>query len=61
VVTEGTVKVTRDYWWEVWLDPTGREVKGNELRLLREKAGMFPAGGNERTKTLAAEVSRLPA
>ena len=20
--TEGTVKVTRDYWWEVWLDPT---------------------------------------
>src|SRR6185436_7348388 len=42
VTTEGTVKVTRDYWWEVWLDPTGREVKGNELRLLREKAGMFP-------------------
>jgi len=42
VVTEGTVKVTRDYWWEVWLDPTGREIKGNELRLVREKAGMFP-------------------
>src|SRR6185436_19993235 len=42
VVTEGTVKVTRDYWWEVWLDPTGREVKGTELRLLREKMGMFP-------------------
>ncbi|HEV7474642.1 MAG TPA: alpha-2-macroglobulin family protein, partial [Pyrinomonadaceae bacterium] len=42
VTTEGTVKVTRDYWWEVWLDPTGREVKGNELRLLREKPVAFP-------------------
>ena len=31
VTTEGTVKVTRDYWWEIWLDPTGREVKGEEL------------------------------
>jgi uncharacterized protein YfaS (alpha-2-macroglobulin family) len=43
VTTEGTVKVTRDYWWEVWLDPNGREVKGEELRLLREKRpGTFP-------------------
>ena len=37
VTTEGIVKVTRDYWWEVWLDPNGREVKGEELRLLQEK------------------------
>jgi uncharacterized protein YfaS (alpha-2-macroglobulin family) len=43
VTTEGTVKVTRDYWWEVWLDPAGREVKGEELRLLRAKGGPFPA------------------
>jgi uncharacterized protein YfaS (alpha-2-macroglobulin family) len=42
VTTEGTVKVTRDYWWEVWLDPSGREVKGNELRLLRERPIAFP-------------------
>jgi uncharacterized protein YfaS (alpha-2-macroglobulin family) len=42
VTTEGTVKVTRDYWWEVWLDPNGREVKGNELRLLQERALPFP-------------------
>ena len=42
VTTEGLVKVTRDYWWEVWLDPAGREVKGNELRLLREKQAAFP-------------------
>jgi len=43
VTIAGTVKVTRDYWWEVWLDPTGRQVKGEELRLLREKLhGAFP-------------------
>ncbi len=42
VTTEGTVKVTRDYWWEVWLDPNGREVKGNELRILRERPTAFP-------------------
>jgi uncharacterized protein YfaS (alpha-2-macroglobulin family) len=43
VTTTGTVKVTRDYWWEVWLDPNGREVKGQELRLLQEKSqGVFP-------------------
>ena len=42
VATTGTVKITRNYWWEVWLDPNGREVKGTELRLLREKPGVFP-------------------
>ncbi|MGH9970973.1 MAG: alpha-2-macroglobulin family protein [Pyrinomonadaceae bacterium] len=41
VTTEGSVKITRDHWYEIWLDPTGREVKGEELRLLREK-GTFP-------------------
>ena len=41
VTTTGTVKITRDYWWEVWLDPNGREVKGEELRTLREKPGAF--------------------
>jgi uncharacterized protein YfaS (alpha-2-macroglobulin family) len=40
VAVEGTVKITRDFWYEIWLDPTGREVKGEELRLLRAKA--FP-------------------
>jgi uncharacterized protein YfaS (alpha-2-macroglobulin family) len=42
VTTTGTVKVTRDYWWEVWIDPNGREVKGDELRLLRDRAAIFP-------------------
>ena len=42
VQTEGVVKVTRDYWYEIWLDPNGREVKGDELRRLRDKSAIFP-------------------
>ena len=42
VQTEGTVKVTRDYWWEVWIDPRGREVQGEELRQLRLRSPQFP-------------------
>ncbi len=40
VETDGTVKVTRDYWYEVWLDPNGREVKGDELKRLQST--VFP-------------------
>jgi len=43
VQTEGTVKVTRDYWWEIWLDPRGREVQGEELRQLRQRGDFPPA------------------
>jgi alpha-2-macroglobulin len=42
VQTEGTVKVTRDYWWEIWIDPRGREVQGEELRQLRQRSREFP-------------------
>ena len=42
IQTEGTVKVTRDYWWEIWIDPRGREVQGAELRDLQERSGVFP-------------------
>ncbi|HJS24274.1 MAG TPA: alpha-2-macroglobulin family protein, partial [Pyrinomonadaceae bacterium] len=42
VQTEGTVKVTRDYWWEIWIDPRGREVTGAELRELQQRSGVFP-------------------
>ena len=42
VQTEGTVKVTRDYWWEIWIDPRGREVKGEELRQLQQQSEFFP-------------------
>jgi uncharacterized protein YfaS (alpha-2-macroglobulin family) len=38
---DGTIKVTRDTWDEIWLDPSGREMKGAELKKLREK-GAFP-------------------
>jgi hypothetical protein len=30
IQTEGTVKVTRDYGWEISIDPRGREVQGDE-------------------------------
>jgi uncharacterized protein YfaS (alpha-2-macroglobulin family) len=50
VTTEGTVKVTRDYWWEVWLDPSGREVKGNELRLLQNRGEVFPPAVTKKQK-----------
>jgi hypothetical protein len=42
VITEGTVKVTRDYWWEIWIAPDGKEVKGEELKSLRDKAAIWP-------------------
>jgi uncharacterized protein YfaS (alpha-2-macroglobulin family) len=42
VQTEGTVKITRDFWWEIWVDPRGREVQGEELRQMRERAEVFP-------------------
>ncbi len=49
VQVEGRVKLTRDYWFEIWQDPDGREVKGEELKSLREKGPTFPpippAGG----------------
>ena len=41
VQTEGTVKITRDYWWEIWVDPRGREVQGEELRRM-QRSGAFP-------------------
>lgn len=38
---EGEVVVTRDYWYEIWIAPDGREVKGPELLALKRK-GAFP-------------------
>ena len=42
VQTEGTVNVTRDYWYEIWLDPKGREVKGDELKRWQNSSLIFP-------------------
>lgn len=41
VVAEGRVTLTRDYWDEVWLSPEGKEVRGEELRQMRQR-GAFP-------------------
>ncbi|ANM32447.1 hypothetical protein ABI59_23105 [Acidobacteria bacterium Mor1] len=41
VEVEGTLRVTRQRWTEVWLDPYGREVRGAELDKIRRR-GDFP-------------------
>ena len=38
---EGLVKVTRERWEEIWVNPAGKEVKGPELKALQSD-GKFP-------------------
>jgi hypothetical protein len=47
VEVEGTVKVTRDQWVEIWIDPSGKEVKGEELKRRREGGKAFPPPGDK--------------
>ena len=42
VQMEGEVKVTRDYWYEIWLAPDGHEVKGDELKALQAMYKTWP-------------------
>ncbi len=42
VQTDAVAKVTRDYWFEIWLNPEGKEVKGEELQRLRSTLSVFP-------------------
>ena len=42
VTTEGVVKVTREYWTEVWISPEGRPVTGTELERARAGAMIWP-------------------
>ncbi len=42
VQANGTVRVTRDHWFEIWIDPKGREVQGKELKNRREAFPVFP-------------------
>jgi hypothetical protein len=42
VQTEGTVKIMRDYWYEIWLAPDGHEVKGDELKRLESENKIWP-------------------
>jgi len=39
---EAKVTVTRDYWYEIWLAPDGREVKGDELKSLQAQHKTWP-------------------
>lgn len=42
VQANGKVRVTRSRWYEIWLDPEGREVRGEELKNRRKKFPVFP-------------------
>ena len=46
VEDDGKVEVTRERWIEIWLDPSGREVLGDELRLLQQDPRGFPPTGD---------------
>ncbi len=39
---EGKITLTRDVFYEIWLDPTGREVRGDELKQARDAHRIFP-------------------
>ena len=42
VQANGSVRVTREYWFEIWLDPDGQEIEGKELKKRRDKFPVFP-------------------
>lgn len=42
VAVTGSVKITRDYWWEIWLDSYGKEVKGDDLKRARTQSAIWP-------------------
>ncbi|HEY1174209.1 MAG TPA: alpha-2-macroglobulin family protein [Verrucomicrobiae bacterium] len=42
VKTEGEVSVTREYWWEIWLTPEGKEVKGDDLKRMKAQTRIWP-------------------
>jgi uncharacterized protein YfaS (alpha-2-macroglobulin family) len=42
VQATGTLKVTRETWEEVWLDPKGNEVTGRQIEMIRAREGVFP-------------------
>jgi uncharacterized protein YfaS (alpha-2-macroglobulin family) len=42
VQAEGTVRVTRDAWREIWIDPFGRKVAGEDLERARLENKVFP-------------------
>ncbi|HEY7547628.1 MAG TPA: MG2 domain-containing protein, partial [Blastocatellia bacterium] len=45
VEAEGKVTVTRDYWYEIWVDPAGKEFRSEELERLRRAGRKVPGSG----------------
>ncbi|MDD5543344.1 MAG: alpha-2-macroglobulin family protein [Acidobacteriia bacterium] len=42
VQANGTVSITRDFWYEIWISPEGKEVKGADLDRFRHNLSIFP-------------------
>ncbi len=42
VSAAGEIRVTRDFWFEIWIDPEGREVQGEQLKAARKANTVFP-------------------
>ena len=42
VSAEGRVRVTRERWREVWIDPAGNRVTGEELEAMKSRLAFFP-------------------
>ncbi len=46
VAVTGQIKITRNHYYEIWIDPVGREVQGEELNRIRAdiraRGGVFP-------------------
>ena len=42
VRAQGKIRVTHDFWFEIWTDPSGKEVQGRELEGLRKRQAIFP-------------------
>ncbi len=38
----GRVTVTREHWFEIWLDPDNREIRGADLERARGRIAVFP-------------------
>jgi len=42
IAVTGTLKISRETWWEVWLDSLGNEIEGPALKRAREKSPVWP-------------------
>ncbi|MCA9483373.1 MAG: alpha-2-macroglobulin [Nitrospina sp.] len=42
LITTGTLRITRDFWYEIWISPEGKEVSGAELKSLKADSAIWP-------------------